>query len=132
MRAMARRLMAYAGLEAYDVHVTLYANEVQLQHTASVGGIGVSHQKQGAAAWFAGFEGGTCLFGVEHEALEDVEHLAGCLAHEVRMPASSPRLEDAELQLEAQPPTSPAIFLTASASYISSNSASPSQLQLGP
>ncbi|WP_164015040.1 hypothetical protein [Pyxidicoccus trucidator] len=83
VRAMARRLMTHAGLGAFDVHITLYENEVQLQHTASVGGVGYSRHKEGAAAWFAGFDGATCLFGVDQEELEDVEQLAGGLAHEV-------------------------------------------------
>ncbi|NMO15194.1 hypothetical protein HPC49_01315 [Pyxidicoccus fallax] len=83
VRAMALRLMSHAGLGAFDVHVTLFANEAQPQYTASVGGVGTSHHKEGAAAWFAGFEGDTCLFGVDEAQLEDAEQLVGCLAHEV-------------------------------------------------
>jgi hypothetical protein len=83
VKAMARRLMSHVGLGAYEIHVTVYANEAQVRYTASVGGVQSSYKKEGAAAWFAGLLEDTCFFGVEEDQLEDVEQLAGALAHEV-------------------------------------------------
>jgi hypothetical protein len=74
-----RRLLHYAGLEDFRVHVTVYDNEEHTQYDTR----GVGHGAAGAAAWFAGIDGEVCRFGVERRELRHVDELVGTLGHEV-------------------------------------------------
>lgn len=80
---MLRRLLGYAGLQRYDLHLQLYEGEVQRSLVAGVGGIAETTHKEGAAAWFAGIQGDVCHFGIDQSGLDDPERLAGVLSHEV-------------------------------------------------
>lgn len=77
--ALVRRLLHYAGLEDFRVHVTVYDNEEHTQYDTR----GVGHGAAGAAAWFAGIDGKVCRFGVERRELRHVDELIGTLGHEV-------------------------------------------------
>jgi hypothetical protein len=74
-----RRLLHYAGLEDFRVHVTVYDNEEHAQYDTR----GVGHGAPGAAAWFAGIDREVCRFGVERRELRHVDELIGTLGHEV-------------------------------------------------
>jgi hypothetical protein len=101
VRALALRLLAYAGLAWMDVDVEPFDGEEEVE----LGGMGEvrSRRKQGAVAWFQGIEDDCCLFGVELELLDDPERLVGALAHEVAHAWRSHHglmVEDAELEEE--------------------------------
>ena len=77
---MLTRLMRYAGLEA--LHVVLEPFDAE-DDVVEAGAFGNSFHRKGAVAWFRGIENGSAFFGVEISSLEDPDHLAGVLAHEV-------------------------------------------------
>ncbi len=79
---LARRLLGYAGLGQLDVRVELFTEPTQVREVGHDGRpAATSHA--GAAAWFAGISGGTCLFGAEADQLDDPTGLVGAMAHEV-------------------------------------------------
>jgi hypothetical protein len=83
VRALALRLLAYAGLEELDVDVEPFVNEEDVLWPGLVQGESHSRQKHGTAAWFRGIEEGCCLLGVDLALVTDPERLVGVLAHEV-------------------------------------------------
>lgn len=72
VRALSLRLLAYAGLGELDADVALYDED----HA----GEGFH---QGTAAWFAGIEDGTCVFGADTRQLESGDAIVGTMCHEV-------------------------------------------------
>lgn len=83
VRALALRLLAYAGLEELDVDVEPFVNEEDVLWPELVQGESHSRQKHGTAEWFRGIEEGCCLLGVDLALVTDPERLVGVLAHEV-------------------------------------------------
>ena len=82
---VAERLLGYAGLAHLRCSVRL-ADTLETVFAGSdstVGGSTHHTRSNGAAAWFAGIDGDTCIFGVEPGALHDPEALVAALAHEV-------------------------------------------------
>jgi hypothetical protein len=82
VRQVARRLLAYAGLEDFDASVEAFDSERIVTQVGS-DGMPTGERHEGAAAWFAGFDGHECLFGVDRAGLEDEEQVVGVMAHEV-------------------------------------------------
>ncbi len=80
--ALAKRLLGYANLSHLGVRIDTFENE---QEIAELGldGKAAKWSHQGAAAWFAGIERGTCRFGVETGKLTDALGLVAAMAHEV-------------------------------------------------
>jgi hypothetical protein len=78
VRLLSLRLLAYAGLGDLDAQVTLYSNR-----PADAGLPIGQHAMEGAAAWFAGIEEDTCLFGAEQGQLDDGDAIVGSMCHEV-------------------------------------------------
>jgi hypothetical protein len=79
---VARRLLGYAGLDHLAVDVKVFTGETQVD-TVGLDGRPAATFHDGAAAWFAGIRGNTCLFGIEAGKLDDSIGLVGALAHEV-------------------------------------------------
>lgn len=75
---MARRLLGYAGMEDFDVHLSLFDNE-----TPRFPDSPEPSSFKAVAGCFHGFEGRCCLFSVEAAELASPERLVGVLAHEV-------------------------------------------------
>lgn len=71
VRSLAVRLLRHAGREDHDASVTLYGEAL---------GVGTH---VGAAAWFAGIDGKTCIFGVHRDQLRDHDAIVGTLCHEI-------------------------------------------------
>ncbi len=82
VRRLARRLLSYADLGGLDVEVELYQNDIDIERI-DARGRATSFSHQGAAAWFAGIEDGTCLFGADVRQLSTPDSFAGTMAHEV-------------------------------------------------
>jgi len=80
--ALAKRLLGYAGLAHLDVSIETFANEREIQEVG-LDGRATKWSHSGAAAWFAGMRGDTCLFGVETGKLDDPLGLVAAMAHEV-------------------------------------------------
>lgn len=81
VRRLARRLLRYAGLERLDVQVDLFHGDRDVALDAYGHTAGERHH--GAAAWFAGIEGGVCRFGAEVGQLADPLGVTAAIAHEV-------------------------------------------------
>ena len=79
--ALARRLLAYAGLERLRVSIEMFENERDI-HEIGLDGTASKWSHAGAAAWFAGIDGDTCLFGAERDKLGDPLGLVAAMAHE--------------------------------------------------
>ncbi|MGA9523196.1 MAG: hypothetical protein WBV82_17140 [Myxococcaceae bacterium] len=79
---MIHRLLGHAGLTGFDVEVGIFEEETEFAHVDAPL-VGNSWRKKGAAAWYAGKNGNTFLFGVEEDQIADPEVLVGTLAHEV-------------------------------------------------
>jgi hypothetical protein len=77
---LARRLLAYAGLGDLGVMVHVVDDRTPEQRH---GRLGASAPHRRVAAWFAGIEDDTCLFGVFRGALHGADDLVGALCHEV-------------------------------------------------
>jgi hypothetical protein len=80
--ALAKRLLGYAGLEHLGVEVEVFTEPTEVREVG-LDGRAAATSHAGAAAWFAGIRGGTCLFGAEADQLEDALGLVGSMAHEV-------------------------------------------------
>ena len=80
--ALAKRLLGYAGLSHLGVHIDTFENEQEIQELG-LDGKASKWSHRGAAAWFAGIERGTCLFGIETSKLSDALGLVAAMAHEV-------------------------------------------------
>lgn len=84
VRRLLRRVMAYAGLDALGIRLSVdrYSATTGIQVDAH--GVLRETGYEGAAAWFAGIDRrGECDFGVDLRGLEDPQALVGTLAHEV-------------------------------------------------
>ncbi|MBL8624000.1 MAG: hypothetical protein JNK64_22015 [Myxococcales bacterium] len=80
--AIARRLLAHAGLGHLDASVELFVEPTEVREVGRDGhAAATSHA--GAAAWFRGIRGGRCEFGAEVGKLDDPLGLVGAMAHEV-------------------------------------------------
>ena len=80
--AVARRLLVYAGLGDLTLRLDIgeYAERVRgHDHHGHL----TEHAGEGAAAWFAGIEGGDCWFGLDASHLGTPDVLVGAFAHEV-------------------------------------------------
>lgn len=80
---LTRRIMRYAQLQ--HLSVALWVDAYAVRTGAVEVGLGTlgAHQREGAAAWFAGIRRDVCLFGLDEGQLADAEGAAGVLAHEV-------------------------------------------------
>jgi len=108
---LARRLLAYAGLGHLEVDVELFTGETEVRQVG-LDGRAASTSHAGAAAWFAGIRGQTCLFGAEAEQLEDPIALVGAMAHEIAHAfRRSHRLEHRDRDLEEKLTDVTTIFL---------------------
>jgi hypothetical protein len=79
---LAGRLLDYAGLGHLGVDVEVFTEATEVREVG-LDGRASATSHAGAAAWFAGIRGGTCLFGAEADQLEDALGLVGAMAHEV-------------------------------------------------
>lgn len=79
---LAGRLLGYAGLDHLEVSVELYEEDVHVQELG-LDGRAAKWSHDGAAAWFAGIQRGTCLFGARRDGLGDPLGLVASMAHEV-------------------------------------------------
>lgn len=79
---LAKRLLGYAGLDHLDVEVRLFTEATEVREVG-LDGRAAATSHAGAAAWFAGIRGGTCLFGAESDQLDDPLGLVGAMAHEI-------------------------------------------------
>jgi len=79
LRVGLRRLMTYAGLGEARVVVSIGKGK----RATMLDQRGMPAAAEGAAAWFSGWEGESCRFGVDEDELDDPEGLMGTLAHEV-------------------------------------------------
>ncbi|MBI5534411.1 MAG: hypothetical protein HY898_16930 [Deltaproteobacteria bacterium] len=79
VKTLLRRILTYVGLGEAAVHVQIGRGlrAAQFDHQ------GVGTGGKGAAAWFWGWEGNVCRFGVDKDQLGDLEALVGTLCHEV-------------------------------------------------
>src|SRR5262245_17289916 len=79
--ALAERLLDYAGLGHLNVSIEIFNEEIDVEEVGHDGKASKwSHE--GAVAWFAGIERGTCLFGAQAGALRDPLGLVASMAHE--------------------------------------------------
>lgn len=79
---LAERLLGYAGLDHLEVNVQLFTEATEVREVG-MDGRAAATSHAGAAAWFAGIRGGTCLFGAESDQLDDPVGLVGAMAHEI-------------------------------------------------
>lgn len=79
---LAKRLLGYAGLGQLDVEVEVFSEPTEVREVG-MNGLASRTSHVGAAAWFKGIRGGTCLFGAEADQLEDPVGLVGAMAHEI-------------------------------------------------
>lgn len=79
---LAKRLLGYAGLGHLEVDVQIFTEPTEVREVG-LDGRAASTSHAGAAAWFAGIRGGTCLFGAEADQLGDPLGLVGSMAHEI-------------------------------------------------
>ena len=77
-RVLSRRLLTNAGLGDLDARVTVYRSDSEI-----LAGLGGAYHHEGAAAWFAGIQDGTCLFGVDERQLAEPDAVVGTMCHEV-------------------------------------------------
>ena len=79
---LAKRLLGYAGLGHLGVDVRVFTEATEVREVG-LDGRAAATSHAGAAAWFAGIRGGTCLFGAEADQLEDPVGIVGAMAHEI-------------------------------------------------
>jgi len=79
---LAKRLLGYAGLGHLEVEVQLFTEQTEVREVG-LDGRAAATSHVGAAAWFAGIRGGTCLFGAESDQLDDPIGIVGAMAHEI-------------------------------------------------
>ncbi|MBI5545165.1 MAG: hypothetical protein HY901_14845 [Deltaproteobacteria bacterium] len=79
---LAKRLLIYAGLESLDARVSSFSQPDEVGELVEIG-TARSWRHEGAAAWFAGIEAGTCLFGVGTETMAEPEVVVATMCHEV-------------------------------------------------
>jgi len=97
---LAKRLLGYAGLGHLDVDVEVFTEATEVREVG-LDGRAAATSHAGAAAWFAGIRGGTCLFGAEADQLGDPLGLVGAMAHEIAHAfRRSHRLEHRDRDLE--------------------------------
>lgn len=83
VRRLALRIMRYAALDELDVVIHMFEGDAPRGEVLlGPGGRGSSQAHEGAAAWFAGIEDGTCLFGANVSLLDDPGGVTAALAHE--------------------------------------------------
>lgn len=75
VRALSLRLLRYAGLDAVDASVELFGEDQE-------SGFG-ERRHDGTAAWFAGIEGDTCIFGADRKQLAVGDAIVGTMCHEI-------------------------------------------------
>lgn len=80
--ALATRLLRHAGLAHLEVSIETFEEERDVD-TVGLDGKAASWSHAGAAAWFAGIRGTTCLFGIEVSKLGDALGVVAAMAHEV-------------------------------------------------
>lgn len=77
---LVRRFHRYFSIDELEPHVEIYWHDRPL-----LPGIGIhapSQHHEGAAAYFAGIEGGVCLYGIDEAQLDDPIAVTAALAHE--------------------------------------------------
>lgn len=79
---LAKRLLGYAGLGHLEVDVRVFTEATEVREVG-LDGRAAATSHAGAAAWFAGIRGGTCLFGAESSQLDDAVGIVGSMAHEI-------------------------------------------------
>lgn len=79
---IAEQLLDRAGLSQLEVDVELFTEALEVREVGR-DGRPQAWSHAGAAAWFAGIRGTTCLFGAEASKLDDALGLVGAMAHEV-------------------------------------------------
>ncbi|MDQ3370161.1 MAG: hypothetical protein M3680_32485 [Myxococcota bacterium] len=127
---LAKRLLGHAGLGALGVAVEVFTEATEVREVGLDGRASATNHV-GAAAWFAGIRGGTCLFGAEADGLGDPVGLVGSMAHEVAHAfRRSHRLEHRDRELEEKLTDVTTIYLgfgvlttAASARYVASHHA---------
>jgi hypothetical protein len=82
LRGLIGTLLAYVGLGDLGVEIHLYDSKHPYRIVDDEGREWAPPH-EGAAAYFAGIEGGVCQFGVDLATLRDAEVVLGILAHEV-------------------------------------------------
>lgn len=82
IRALAERLLDYAGLGHLGVAVEMFVNETEVEEVG-LDGRAAKWSHAGAAAWFAGISAGTCRFGADSGKLDDPLGLVAAMAHEI-------------------------------------------------
>jgi hypothetical protein len=97
---LAKRLLGYAGLGQLGVDVRVFTEATEVREVG-LDGRAAATSHAGAAAWFAGIRGGTCLFGAESSQLDDAVGIVGSMAHEIAHAfRRSHRLEHRDRELE--------------------------------
>ena len=122
---LAKRLLGYAGIGHYAVDVRVFTDATEVREVGLDGNASATSHA-GAAAWFAGIRGGTCLFGAESSQLDDPVGIVGAMAHEVAHAfRRSHRLEHRDRDLEEKltdvttiDPASGLLTTAASARYV--------------
>jgi hypothetical protein len=82
VRVLLRRILDAAGLPALDVALDTFSQPDEVREL-DAHGRAKAWGHEGAAAWFAGIEGGVCHFGVAEERVGEPAVLVGTLCHEV-------------------------------------------------
>src|SRR5262249_25485950 len=82
MRRLATRLLGYAGLDRLRVRIEPFESDDPTPSAITGAVAGASAHHVGAAAFFAGIDGDTCLFGADTRLFDDPDRLVAALAHE--------------------------------------------------
>jgi hypothetical protein len=82
VRALLRRILAYAGLAELEVHLDTFSQPDEVRELDERGEA-KAWGHSGAAAWFAGVDQGRCHFGVAAERIQEPITLVATLCHEV-------------------------------------------------
>jgi hypothetical protein len=83
VRALLRRILAYAGLEGLGVELSTFSEPHRIRELDERGRAKAWGREKGTAAWFAGIEDGVCRFGVAEENIHEPAALVATLCHEV-------------------------------------------------
>ena len=82
VRVLLRRILDYAGLAQLGVELDTFSQPDEVQELDERGRA-KAWGHEGAAAWFAGIDGGQCHFGIAEERIGEPALLVGTLCHEV-------------------------------------------------
>lgn len=82
VRVLLRRILDYAGLQQLGVELDTFSQPDEVRELDDRGQA-KAWGHEGAAAWFAGIDGGQCHFGVAEERISEPAVLVGTLCHEV-------------------------------------------------